>query len=82
MCEFILCLEVYRKISGFNNLLERNPVISNSINFRNPFTDILNSVQVCLLLDWRKKDQDEKDALDKPIFMSINAIAAAMQTTG
>ena len=64
------------------NLLDRNPVISNSIAFRNPFTDLLNIIQVILLRrQMENKDLTDHD-LDKSIFMSINAIAAAMQTTG
>ena len=80
--EYQLCLNAYKSISGYNDLLDRNPVISNSIAFRNPFTDLLNIIQV-LLLRRRRKNLDREDQdLDRSIFMSINAIAAAMQTTG
>ena len=82
MSEYQLCLNAYKDISDYENLLDRNPVISNSIAFRNPFTDLLNIIQVILLRRQREnKDLIDHD-LDKSIFMSINAIAAAMQTTG
>ena len=79
--EFALTLYAYRKITGFNSLLERNKVIDNSINFRNPFTDILNFAQAELLTSYRKSDKKDSN-LDNAIYVSINHIAAAMQTTG
>ena len=82
IAEYKLCLDAYKNISGYKNLLDRNPVISNSISFRNPFTDLLNIIQVLLLRRWRKNKSRVNQDLDRAIFMSINAIAAAMQTTG
>ena len=79
--EFALTLYAYKKITGFNSLLERNKVIDNSINFRNPFTDILNFAQAELLSRYRKSDKKDSN-LDNAIYISINHIAAAMQTTG
>ena len=80
--EFQLCLNAYKNISGYTNLLDRNHVISNSIAFRNPFTDLLNIIQVLLLRRQRKNKDRVNQDLDRSIYMSINAIAAAMQTTG
>ena len=82
MKEYQLCLNDYKNISGYENLLDRNPVISNSIAFRNPFTDLLNIIQVLLLRRQRKNKDRVNQDLDRSIYMSINAIAAAMQTTG
>jgi len=73
--EFNLCLFYYKQITGFNYLLERNPVIYNSINFRNSLTDIMNIIQIIYL----KRKSNIKD---KDIFLSINAISSAMQNTG
>ena len=80
--EYQLCLNAYKNISGYANLLDRNHVISNSIAFRNPFTDLLNIIQVLLLRRRRENKDRVNQDLDRSIFMSINAIAAAMQTTG
>jgi len=80
--EFNLCLDAYKKITGFNELLERNKVISNSIDFRNPMTDLLNIIQIELLKRWRLNKNNSDKEIDNSIFMSINCIAAAMQTTG
>ena len=79
--EYELCFNAYKKITGYQILLERNKVISSLINFRNPITDLLSYVQV-ELLNRHKKHIDRGVDLDNAIFMSINHIAAAMQTTG
>ncbi|NGP75805.1 phosphoenolpyruvate carboxylase [Balneolaceae bacterium YR4-1] len=68
------------KISGQSEILENSPVILKSIRFRNPFTYPLNMMQVELLKRWRK-DKDNEELRDA-LFLSINGIAAAMQSTG
>ncbi len=76
-----LAINAYKKITGYNSLLERNKIISNSIAFRNPFTDLLNYGQIELLRRYKRlKTKDEN--LDKIIFSSISHLAAAMQTSG
>ena len=79
--EFSLALEAYKTISGYDSLLERNRIISNSIDFRNPLTDLLNYAQVELINRSRNSEKEDPE-LDGAIFSSINNIAAAMQTTG
>ena len=79
--EYSLILNAYKKITGYNTLLERNKIIDNSIRFRNPFTDILNIAQVELLHRYKHSYKSDIQ-LDNAIFVSINHIAAAMQTTG
>ena len=79
--EFSLALNAYKTISGYDYLLQRNSIISNSIDFRNPLTDLLNYAQVELIN--RGRNSEKKDLeLESAIFSSINNIAAAMQTTG
>ena len=79
--DYNLAVSSYKKITGYNSLLERNKVIDSSINFRNPFTDILNFTQAELLSRYRASNKKDSK-LDNAIFISINHIAAAMQTTG
>jgi phosphoenolpyruvate carboxylase len=58
-------------------------VIQKSIALRNPYTDVLNLLQIELIR--RRRDEgDEARArtLDALLFQSINGIAAAMQATG
>lgn len=68
------------KITGQSEILENSSVILNSIRFRNPFTYPLNMMQVELLKRWRE-DKDNEELRDA-LFLSINGIAAAMQSTG
>jgi len=70
------------RVTGQSELLEKEPVIARSIAARNPWTDVLNLAQVELLKRARE-DEGEKDELVRPALRaSINAIAAAMQSTG
>lgn len=45
------------ELTGRAHLLEHDPVISHSIELRNPYTDVLNRLQVELL----KRYQDAED---------------------
>jgi phosphoenolpyruvate carboxylase len=59
-------------------------VIQNSIRFRNQFTFPLNLMQAELLERWHASagDGPKKDELKDALFLSINGVAAAMQSTG
>ncbi|MBO6585723.1 MAG: phosphoenolpyruvate carboxylase [Gracilimonas sp.] len=70
-------------ITGYENILDHNKVIQNSILFRNPFTYPLNIIQAELLSRWKDADEKEqKEELTEVLFLNINGIAAAMQSTG
>lgn len=69
-------------ITGQERLLDHRPEIQNSIEFRNPFTDVLNLMQVELLGRYRSASGKDRDYLRRAIFLSINGIAAAVQSTG
>jgi phosphoenolpyruvate carboxylase len=70
-------------ITGYDHILDHNKVIQNSILFRNPFTYPLNIIQAELLKRWKKADEKEqKEDLTEVLFLNINGIAAAMQSTG
>ena len=78
-----LAVEGITGITGFENILDHNPVIQRSIQFRNPFTYPLNIIQSELLKRWDSvKTDEEKAELTELIFLNINGIAAAMQSTG
>ena len=79
--DYNLAVSSYKKITGYNSLLERNKVISSSIQYRNPFTDILNYAQIELLKRFQNS-KNQNDDIDTIIFSSINHLAAAMQTSG
>ena len=80
--EFEMALQALLEITGQKTLLENHPAIGKSIQLRNPYTDVLNLVQVELLKRWRRAPESKRGALRHAIFLSINGIAAAMQSTG
>jgi phosphoenolpyruvate carboxylase len=69
-------------VMGRSDLLAHAPVIARTIEERNPWTDVLNLVQVELLARARNADERGREELRPLIFASINALAAAMQSTG
>lgn len=74
-----------KQITGQDELLDINPVIKKSIRFRNPFTYPLNMMQTELLDRWRNKKEsknNDEEKLRDALFLSINGVAAAMQSTG
>jgi phosphoenolpyruvate carboxylase len=76
-------LEAVRRITGQERILDNDPVIQRSIELRNPYTDVLNLVQVELLRRFRAtEDEALREELRQALFLSINGIAAAMQSTG
>ncbi|MEM1042322.1 MAG: phosphoenolpyruvate carboxylase [Bacteroidota bacterium] len=72
------------RVAGQDRLLAHSPVIEKSIRLRNPYTDVLNLVQLELIERWRSggAEGDEADALEEALFVSLNGLAAAMQSTG
>ena len=80
--EFLRARSAILAITGHRELLDSNPVIQRSIALRNPYTDVLNLLQVELIRRRREADGARGELLDGLLFQSINGIAAAMQATG
>jgi phosphoenolpyruvate carboxylase len=75
--------EAILEITGQEALFDDSPVLKKSIELRNPYTDVLNLLQIELLKRYRASTDDaEREALREDIFLSINGVAAAMQSTG
>jgi len=70
------------QITGQEALFDNSPVLKKSIALRNPYTDVLNLLQVRLLRQRREAPDAEQEPLREALFVSINGIAAAMQSTG
>src|SRR5690606_22817632 len=66
------------RITGNQELLQNSPVIRKSIALRNPYTDVLNLLQIELIRRPREAEEGDVDELRHDIFLSINGIAAAM----
>jgi phosphoenolpyruvate carboxylase len=69
-------------ITGQHALLDNSPAVQRTIRFRNPYTDLLNLLQVELLRRYRHSPPDAREPLRPALFLSINGLAAAMQSTG
>jgi phosphoenolpyruvate carboxylase len=82
--EFRWTREALLAVAGMRALLDDVPVIARSIELRNPYADVLNLLQVELLARWRSAAESgaESEPLREAIFLSINGIAAGMQSTG
>ena len=70
------------KITGQERLLDSHMAIQQSIVLRNPYTDVLNLIQVELLRRWAVPSKEQSIPLRRALFLSINSSAAAMQSTG
>jgi len=62
------------------DILERNPVLANSIRLRNPYVDPMSLLQVELLR--RKRAGEHSEELDRAITATINGISAGLRNTG
>ncbi|MEX2402204.1 MAG: phosphoenolpyruvate carboxylase [Rhodothermales bacterium] len=81
--DFESAREAILEITGQEELLGNSPVILKSIFLRNPYTDVLNLLQVELIKRYRQAtDEEDREAMRQALFLSINGIAAAMQSTG
>lgn len=80
--EFDRTRDCIQQITGQKNLLDHNPVIQKSIAFRNPFTYPLNIIQSYLLREYNDLEVEEREQMTDIMFLNINGIAAAMQSTG
>jgi phosphoenolpyruvate carboxylase len=71
-------------VTGQQELLEKNPVLSRSVRLRNPYVDPLSLIQVDLLRRNRgvASDPTRDPALDYAIGATMNGIAAGLHNTG
>jgi phosphoenolpyruvate carboxylase len=84
MAEFERSVASVLAVTRQAELLERSPVLAQSIKLRNPYVDALHVAQVALLKRFRglSEDAEERHLVMDAIHHSINGIAAGLQTTG
>ncbi|MEL6328357.1 MAG: phosphoenolpyruvate carboxylase [Planctomycetota bacterium] len=81
--EFAAARGAVLAITDQAELLDNVPVIQAAIGKRNPWTDVLNLVQIELLDRFEHAETDaDREGLTPAILASLNALAAAMQSTG
>ena len=78
--DFIHAQAAILAITEQDALLDNNPVIQQSIRERNGDTDVINAIQVDLLR--RCREDPDNTHLNTVVLLSVNALAAAMQSTG
>ncbi|MDT7857578.1 phosphoenolpyruvate carboxylase [Rubrivirga sp. S365] len=70
----------FLRVTRQDTLLAQSRTIAATIRYRNPATDVLNLVQLDLMRRWRGGDHG--DEIGRALLVSVNGIAAAMQSTG
>jgi len=78
--EFDLTRRMLLLVTGQAELLETNPVLTQSIRLRNPYVDPLSLIQVDLLR--RKRGGEDSPDLNRAITATINGISAGLRNTG
>jgi len=69
------------EISGSSALLERQPVLAESIRLRNPYVDPLNFLQTRFLEMWRRSRRPRPELLHL-LQITVGGIAFGMKSTG
>jgi phosphoenolpyruvate carboxylase len=69
------------EICGAKRLLERQPVVRESIRLRNPYVDPLNFLQLRFLKEWRRARRPRPEVL-RLLQLTVGGIAFGMKSTG
>jgi phosphoenolpyruvate carboxylase len=69
------------EVSGSTRLLERQPVLAESIRLRNPYVDPLNFLQTRFLKQWRRAPDRQPEILHL-LQITVGGIAFGMKSTG
>ncbi|MEX2011746.1 MAG: phosphoenolpyruvate carboxylase [Chloroflexota bacterium] len=72
------------RVTGRDRLLDGSPVLQRAISLRNPYVDSLSGIQVRLLghLRARAPDDPERERLLRLVQLTVNGVAAGLQSTG
>ena len=82
--EYSLSIAELARVTGHKELLEGEPELRRSINLRRPYVDPLSHIQVrCLArMRWLPEDDPDRERLRRLVLLTINGVAAGLQTTG
>jgi phosphoenolpyruvate carboxylase len=71
-------------VTGQRTLLEKNPVLEQSIRLRNPYVDPMSLIQIELIRRKRAAEAagDDTAELNRAITATINGISAGLRNTG
>jgi len=79
--EYERCRRGVLEVSGSTQLLERQPVLAESIRLRNPYVDPLNFLQTRFLEKWRRAPDTHPQILHL-LQITVGGIAFGMKSTG
>jgi len=74
------CIETFKAITGYDDLLADNPALARSVFNRFPYLEPLNHLQVELLRRYRAGDTDER--VQRGILMTMSGLATALRNSG
>jgi phosphoenolpyruvate carboxylase len=82
--EFDRTVLLLLRVTGRERLLDQAPVLQRSIALRNPYVDSLSELQVRLLGRLRSlgPDDPDRDRLLRLVQLTVNGVAAGLQSTG
>ena len=78
--EWVLTIDILKKITGNNVLLADNPELASSLRNRLPYFDSMNYLQIELIK--RSRAGDDSEELRKAIHISINGLATGLRNSG
>jgi phosphoenolpyruvate carboxylase len=82
--EYRRTVAVLGRVTGRDRLLDGSPVLQRSVALRNPYVDSLSELQVRLLARLRALDLDdpERGRVLRLVQLTVNGVAAGLQSTG
>lgn len=77
-------VELILTVNGNDRLLAERPMLRRAVELRNPYVDALSFIQVRSLADLRRGglEPDEAARIGRNVLVTVNGIAAGLQTTG
>jgi phosphoenolpyruvate carboxylase len=70
-------------VTGHTRLLEKQPVLADSLLKRNPFVEPLHHIQIQFLKRWRETPENKRtEALRRLLALTVSGIAFGMKSTG
>src|SRR5699024_8993397 len=75
------------RVTGHSRLLANRTVLSRAVDLRNPYVDALSHLQLRAMEALRGEEADslseqDQQHLERLLLLSVNGVAAGLQTTG
>jgi phosphoenolpyruvate carboxylase len=82
--EYRRTVSLLARVTGRERLLDGAPVLQRSVALRNPYVDSLSELQVRLLARLRAlpPEDPERDRVLRLVQLTVNGVAAGLQSTG